>query len=84
MEKEKMRDLAERLGLVPLGETRQQSLPVDPQLWRQAEQAHENERGLIFVRAIKKEIDRDEGRRLLREVSKKVKATYFALVSEKK
>jgi len=85
MEDEKMRELAKRLGLSPLGDARQ-SLPVDPQLWRRAEQVHENERGLIFVRAINKEIDREEGKRLLREVTEKVKATYLALalVSEKK
>lgn len=73
------RDLANRLGLRPVGEKRR-DLPVDPQIWRKAHEAHASEETSIYARLIKRKIDHDEAKRRLSEVREKVKVTYFALI----
>lgn len=74
-------DLASRLGLRPVGEKRR-TLPVDPQMWRKAFEAHEPENRLICVKLLKREIDLDEAKRQTHEVSEKVLVTYLALIEE--
>ena len=83
MKEDGIRDLASRLGLIPIGEKRQ-TLPVDPQIWRRAYEAHVSEQASIYTRLVKREIDRDEAKRQLSDVLEKVRGTYFALVKEEK
>jgi hypothetical protein len=77
----KMRDLASRLGMIPVDETRR-TAPYDPRLLAKAIRAHEPENRLICVRLLKREIELDEAKRQTHEVAEKLMVTYLALIKE--
>jgi hypothetical protein len=81
MEDDKTTDVASSFGLKRIGEETE-FLPVNPDLYRKAMEAHSSETKSIFKRVIKREIDRDEAKRQLSAVREKVKVTYFALIED--